>query len=113
MSLDDIVVDPRGVLYVGYWAVSGGGGGVARSEDGGRTFTILPEITGQAVRALALAASDPQILVAGTLTGVFRSKDAGRSWARISPPDDPELKNSPPLIIQCEAKVCRKPWNVM
>jgi photosystem II stability/assembly factor-like uncharacterized protein len=93
MSLDDIVVSPEGTVFVGYWSVSGSGGGVARSEDEGRTFTILPDVNGQSVRALALAPSNPDMVVAGTLTGVFRSGDGGRSWSRISPPDDPEIKN--------------------
>jgi photosystem II stability/assembly factor-like uncharacterized protein len=93
MSLDDIVVSPEGTLFVGYWSVSGPGGGVARSDDGGRTFTVLPDISGQSVRALALAPSDPAIVLAGTLTGIFRSGDGGRSWSRISPIDDPEIKN--------------------
>jgi photosystem II stability/assembly factor-like uncharacterized protein len=93
MSLDDVVVSPGGTLFVGYWSVSGPGGGVARSDDGGRSFTILPDISGQAVRALALAPSNPDVVVAGTLTGIYRSTDAGRSWSRISPLGDPEIKN--------------------
>ena len=52
VSLDDLVVDPRGVLLVGFWEVHGTGGGVARSVDGGKTFTALPGIEGEAVRAL-------------------------------------------------------------
>jgi photosystem II stability/assembly factor-like uncharacterized protein len=92
-SIDDIAVDPSGVVYAGYWEVHGAGGGVARSEDGGRTFTLLPGIAGQAVRALALAPSNPRVLVAGTLAGVFRSRDAGQTWDRISPADDEEIRN--------------------
>ena len=92
-SLDDIVVRSDGTLFIGYWSVSGSGGGVARSDDGGRTFTLLPDIAGQAVRALALAPSDPTIIVAGTTTGIFRSTDAGASWNRISPLGHPEIKN--------------------
>jgi photosystem II stability/assembly factor-like uncharacterized protein len=93
-SLDDIVVDPEGGLYVGYWTVeTNNGGGVARSTDGGETFTILKGIEGQAVRALAQAPSAPNVLVAGTLTGVFRSGDAGRTWRRISPEGHIDLKN--------------------
>ncbi len=99
MSLDDIVVDPDGTLFVGYWSVGGSGGGVARSGDGGQTFTVLPEISGESVRALALAPSDPAVIVAGTLTGIFRSGDAGQSWARISPKDDPEIKNLDSIAI--------------
>jgi photosystem II stability/assembly factor-like uncharacterized protein len=93
MSLDDLVVDPSGIVYAGYWEVRGGGGGVARSTDGGRSFTVLEGIRGQSVRSLAVAPSNPQVLVAGTLTGVFRSRDGGETWSRISPEDDPELRN--------------------
>jgi len=93
MSLDDVVVDPGGIVYVGYWEVRGSGGGVARSDDGGRTFTVLPDMSGQPVRALAVAPSNPQVLVAGAPTGLFRSRDGGHTWARISPEGDPELRN--------------------
>src|SRR5262245_58334160 len=75
MSLDDILVDPRGRVLVGYWQVGGSGGGVARSLDGGAHFEVLQGIEGQAVRALALAPSNPDVIVAGTMTGVFRSGD--------------------------------------
>lgn len=93
-SLDDIVVDPQGGLYVGYWTIAtNDGGGVARSTDGGKTFTLLDGIKGQTVRALAQAPSAPNVLVAGTLTGVFRTGDGGRSWKRISPEGHVDLKN--------------------
>jgi photosystem II stability/assembly factor-like uncharacterized protein len=92
-SLDNIAVDPRGRLLVGYWDVEGKGGGVARSLDGGRTFEVLTGIAGESVRALAIAPSNPDILVAGAISGVFRSDDGGDSWRRISPPGHAELRN--------------------
>src|SRR5437867_787465 len=92
-SLDGIVADPRGALLVGFWDVAGSGGGVARSDDAGQTFAMLPGISGQSVRALAQAASNPDVLVAGTIGGVFRSVDFGKTWQRISPEDQAELKN--------------------
>ena len=92
-SLDEIVVDPRGSVLVGFWDVGGNGGGVARSDDGGKTFVMLPGIDGQSVRALAQAAANPDVLVAGTIGGVFRSADLGKTWRRISPEDQAELKN--------------------
>jgi photosystem II stability/assembly factor-like uncharacterized protein len=92
-SLDDVVVDPRGVVFVGYWEVHGSGGGVARSTDGGRTFVLLKGIAGTSVRSLALSPSDPHVIAAGTLTGVFLSRDGGQAWARITPKDHPDLRN--------------------
>jgi len=93
MSLDNAAVDPEGRLVVGYWEVAGRGGGVAVSADGGSRFEVLPGIAGESVRALAIAPSDSRTLVVGTLSGVFRSVDAGATWRRVSPEGDPELRN--------------------
>jgi photosystem II stability/assembly factor-like uncharacterized protein len=93
MSLDDIVVDGRGVVFIGYWQVHGSGGGVARSTNGGQTFAVLKGVDGESVRSLAIAPSDARLIAAGTLTGVFLSRDRGQSWARITPESHPDLRN--------------------
>jgi photosystem II stability/assembly factor-like uncharacterized protein len=98
-SLDEIAVDPRGVVLIGYWEVAGRGGGVARSVDGGRTFKVLPGLQGESVRALAIAPSNPDVVVAGTLSGVFGSRDGGASWQRISPEGHAEIRNVESLAI--------------
>jgi photosystem II stability/assembly factor-like uncharacterized protein len=95
-----ILVDPRDgrILYAATWARdSAAGGGVFRSDDAGRTWRSAG-LTGEAVRALAFApstlvAARDATLVAGTLDGVYRSRDAAKTWERISPQDDPELRN--------------------
>ena len=92
-SLDDIVVDARGVVFVGYWEVHGSGGGVARSTDGGKTFAVLKGVDGESVRALAVAPSDPKVIAAGTRTGVFLSRNGGQVWTRITPKGHPDLRN--------------------
>jgi photosystem II stability/assembly factor-like uncharacterized protein len=53
----------------------------------------------EAVRALEIAPGDPKEFVAGTLSGVFRSNDAGESWQRISPEGDEELRRLDSLAI--------------
>jgi photosystem II stability/assembly factor-like uncharacterized protein len=96
-----IVVDPQdgNVVYASSWTRdSAGGGGVFRSGDGGRTWTSAG-LAGQAVRALARAPSDPNVLVAGTLDGVYRSLDASKSWKRISPEHHEELRNFDSLAV--------------
>jgi photosystem II stability/assembly factor-like uncharacterized protein len=98
-SLDEIVVDRRGVVTVGFWEVHGRGGGVARSNDGGATFEFARGMEGQSVRALAVAPSNPKIIAAGTLAGVFLSQDAGKKWKRISPEGHPDLRNFGSLAI--------------
>lgn len=96
-----IVVDPRdgNVLFASSWARdSAAGGGVFRSSDGGHTWSGAG-LSGQAVRALAMAPSDPNILVAGTLDGIYRSIDASKSWERISPEHHGELRNLDSLAV--------------
>jgi photosystem II stability/assembly factor-like uncharacterized protein len=96
-----IVVDPRegNVLFASSWTRdTAAGGGVFRSGDGGRTWSGAG-LAGQAVRALAMAPSDPNVLVAGTLDGVYRSLDASKSWERISPEHHEELRNFDSLAI--------------
>ena len=92
-SLDNLSVDPRGRVLVGYWEVQGKGGGVARSLDGGQSFALLPGVAGESVRALAIAPSNPDILVAGAISGVFRSDDGGETWRRLTPAGHAELRN--------------------
>ena len=97
-SLDQIAVDRRGTVFVGYWEVQGSGGGVARSSDGGRTFAVLDGVDGESVRALAVAPSDPKVIAAGTPTGVFLSRDRGRGWTRITPDNHADLRNVESLV---------------
>jgi photosystem II stability/assembly factor-like uncharacterized protein len=90
-----IAVDPRNanLLFAAAWTQDpSAGGGVFRSNDGGKVWHEAG-LAGEAVRALALAPSDPDILVAGTLDGVYRSRDASKSWERISPEHHDELRN--------------------
>lgn len=90
-----ILVDPRDskVLFAGTWTQDpSAGGGVFRSDDSGRTWTPAG-LQGQAVRALAQSLSNPDILVAGTLDGIYRSRNAGGNWDRISPEGHEEIRN--------------------
>lgn len=99
--ITSILVDPRDsqTLYASAWTLDpAAGGGVFRSDDGGRTWRDSGLI-GQAVRALAQSESAPNELVAGTLEGVFASQDSAASWQRISPEGDSELRNVDSLAV--------------
>ena len=99
--VDHIVFDPAhpATVYAAAWSVETDGGDVFRSDDGGRTWRALAGMHGKSVRSFALAPSDPSILIAGALDGVFRSRDRGERWERISPPRHPEIKNIESLAI--------------
>jgi photosystem II stability/assembly factor-like uncharacterized protein len=76
--------DMHGRLWMSGWGVWGGGI-VAVSEDAGRNWVRRDQgLDGVAFRAMALGKNDPDLVVVGGLHGVWRSRDAGKSWARIS-----------------------------
>lgn len=79
-------------LYASTWALYSGGGGVYRSDDGGRTWNIIG-LAHETVRALAQSPNNPKLLLAGSLTGVYRSQDEGKTWERITPQGHADLRN--------------------
>ncbi|MEK6304542.1 MAG: hypothetical protein AABO41_27965 [Acidobacteriota bacterium] len=102
ISVDCIVIDPRNpkIIYVGVWPVgSDREGGVFKTEDGGGHWKLLEGTSKLSIRSLAIAPSDSNFLIAGSanddpsLNGVFRSTDAGKTWERISPVGDKEIRN--------------------
>jgi len=100
--LDHIIFDPQhtSTIYVAGWSLyNADEGDLFRSDDGGHTWRALPGVHGKSIRALAMAPSDPNILVIGALDGVFRSKDSGATWERISPENHAEIKDIESLAI--------------
>jgi photosystem II stability/assembly factor-like uncharacterized protein len=93
LMIDRILTDPTKPqrLLVGAWIVDHPDGGLFISDDGGKSWYDQAEMHGQSVRSLARSLSDPNILVAGTLTGVFRSMDDGDHWKQISPQGSSEI----------------------
>ncbi|MEO6830262.1 MAG: transcriptional regulator, partial [Acidobacteriaceae bacterium] len=93
LVVDHIVFDaanPQRVL-VAAWRLDRPDGGIFLSEDGGTKWKPVADMSGQSVRALAQAPSNPKIFVAGTLKGVYRSEDSGQHWTLISPNGSTEL----------------------
>ena len=100
--ITSIVVDPRNsnTLFASSWTREQGreGGGVFRSDDAGHTWRV-DGLLHLAVRALVQAPANPSVLVAGTLDGVFRTRDFGASWEQISPAGDSELNDVDSIAI--------------
>lgn len=92
IGISDIVVHPTNpdILYIGtgdrdvYWAFSIG---VLKSTDGGLTFQntgLVHQISENAVITKILINPDtPDIVLAATSNGIFRSTDAGDNWTLI------------------------------
>ena len=93
--LDSIEIDPTNtkIMYVAGWSIEAESGEVFKSTDGGQSWKSLSGIKGKSVHALHMALSDPKVLVAGALDGVYRSNDGGDSWARISPENHHDIKD--------------------
>ncbi|MEJ7618864.1 MAG: YCF48-related protein [Pyrinomonadaceae bacterium] len=84
LYIDHIIVDPRAskTLYVGAHRHKNPGG-FFKTTDGGQTWTQAKDLKGEALHSLTQSSKTPDILVAGTNTGIFRSQDAGESWERL------------------------------
>lgn len=58
-------------------------GGFFRSTDGGQTWKESKTLRTEAVQALMQSTFDPNILLAGTVNGLFRSKNSGEDWEKV------------------------------
>jgi photosystem II stability/assembly factor-like uncharacterized protein len=81
LFVDHIIVDPRDskVLYVATHRHKDPGG-FFKSKDGGLTWREAPELRTQALHSMTQAEKNPNMLLVGTITGVYRSNDSGETW---------------------------------
>lgn len=93
LVIDSLVVDQSNphTVFVGAWVVDHPDGGLFISHDDGRTWVASSDMRGQSIRALTQSPSNPKILIAGTLQGVYRTEDGGEHWKLISPEGSTEL----------------------
>ncbi|WP_263355349.1 WD40/YVTN/BNR-like repeat-containing protein [Acidicapsa acidisoli] len=93
LVVDSIVVDAadHATLFAGVWRLGQADGGLFVSHDSGKSWLDVPALKGQSVLSLAQAPSNPDVLVAGSLKGVYRSRDHGATWDLISPPAENPL----------------------
>jgi photosystem II stability/assembly factor-like uncharacterized protein len=82
--IDNIIVDSRDskTLYVGGHRHDVPGG-FFKSTDGGVTWRQSAQLKDQAIHSLAQSESDPNTLIAGTYTTIFRSDDSGDTWEQL------------------------------
>ena len=103
MVLDHIVIDPTDSrnIFAAAWnaQLPNSDGDLYRSRDAGKTWEIVADLHGKSLRALSMAASDPKILVVGALDGIYRSRNGGHDFERISPANHAEIKNVESIAI--------------
>lgn len=95
LVIDHIVFHPQraGVIYVAAWSVEENTGNMFRSVDNGKSWKVMKEMRGKSIRSFDLAPSNPEVMVAGALDGVYRSQDGGERWSLISPPNHTDIRN--------------------
>src|SRR5262249_43249300 len=86
-----------GVIYVGMKPLldlneETNGGGVFVSEDDGQSWSLFEGMRGRSVRAMSQSAKDPNGMAVAARDGVYYTTDRGKTWKRITPENDPELK---------------------
>ncbi|HUP44524.1 MAG TPA: YCF48-related protein [Thermoanaerobaculia bacterium] len=82
--VDSLVLDRDGRLWSASWGLWGGGV-VAVSSDNGKTWLRRDKgIEDLSVRAIAIDPHDPDYILTGGLTGVYRSVDGGATWEKFS-----------------------------
>ena len=100
LFVDQIIVDPRNskVLYVATHRHTDPGG-FFKSTDAGRTWREAPDLKNEALHSLTQSDSNPNILLAGTISGIFRSQDSGETWIRLPTSTTPGLDDVASLAI--------------
>jgi photosystem II stability/assembly factor-like uncharacterized protein len=67
-------------------------GGVFISEDEGQSWQAVEALRGFAIRDLAQSASRPSTLVAAAFHGLFRTRNRGEEWERVTPEAHRDLR---------------------
>jgi photosystem II stability/assembly factor-like uncharacterized protein len=101
LVLDNIVVDSSNpsVIFAAGFKPDRPDGGLWISHDGGKSWDEAKGLHGQAIYAFVQAPSDPKILFAGTLQGIYRSTDSGATWNLISPEGSHEIHEVESLAV--------------
>jgi photosystem II stability/assembly factor-like uncharacterized protein len=100
LFVDHIIVDPRDsqIIYVAAHRHKESGG-FFKSVDGGRRWHESSELKNEALHSLTQADADPNVLIAGTFNGIFRSDNSGDTWTQLPTLSTPGLVHVESLAI--------------
>jgi photosystem II stability/assembly factor-like uncharacterized protein len=100
LLIDNIIVDPRdsNVIYAAAHRHKESGG-FFKTTDGGRTWHEAEQLKGDGIHSLTQSSKNPDLLLAGTNKGVWRSNDAGEHWEQLNTSATPGLINVESLAV--------------
>ncbi|MBI4854524.1 MAG: hypothetical protein HY819_22225 [Acidobacteria bacterium] len=106
--VDRLIVDKKNskTIYVPLWSLANDeDGAIYKTTDGGDSWQELTGMKGHSVRALALAPTDSNFIIAAAIDGAFRSLDAGTTWERITPKDHTDLRRFHSIAIDKDPNI--------
>ena len=68
------------------------GGGLFVSPDRGLTWRAMAGLSDRPIRGVAQSASHPEVLAVAALDGVYRTRNQGATWERISHPSNAAMR---------------------
>lgn len=82
--VDNIIVDPRNskIIYAAAHRHKEAGG-FFKTTDGGKTWRESEQLKGEGIHSLTQSSNNPDVLLAGTNRGIWRSEDAGDKWGQL------------------------------
>lgn len=90
LILDQLFVDSRDskIIYTSGHRHKAPGG-FFRSTDGGVTWKESKELKTESIHSMTQSTADPKIILAGTINGVWMSKNSGEDWEKLSSTTSP------------------------
>ncbi|MGI9036473.1 MAG: WD40/YVTN/BNR-like repeat-containing protein [Pyrinomonadaceae bacterium] len=89
LVLDQLLIDTRDSNIIYTSGHRQNTGGFFKSTDGGATWKEAKELRNEAIHAMVQSTKNPNMMLVGTLTGVWISQNSGDDWKKIESPTMP------------------------
>lgn len=95
LVLDQLMVDSKDskIIYASGWRGKSGGG-FYKTTDGGLNWKESKDLKNEPIHAMVQSSLNSDVLIAGTIKGVWISKDSGDKWEKINSDTSPVDINS-------------------
>ena len=87
LILDNLIVDSRdsNIIYTSGYRGAKDPGGFFKTTDGGVTWKEAKDLKNEAIHSMVQSTFDPNILLVGTIKGVWISRNSGDDWKKMEP----------------------------